>query len=167
MRIEQQPHELTIADEPTTGWFVGICLPIICGLFVALLASSWSTTDRVWLAIAFFAAQAVVLAMFRAPRTAAFDLQSRELRLTIGWLPGLRRVRTFPFQDIREAKVWRSLPGRTSLGYFRPQLILHSGERILLSTFFRSQRECTEIVTLVLPALFPGPLDGSCQPRVG
>jgi hypothetical protein len=153
MKIARQQGVLTISDESATRWGVGLGVPIVSGAFVGLLASSWSPTSRLCLGVAFFAAQALALAVLRAPRTAEFDFERRELRLSIGSFPILRRLQTIPFGKIREAKVWRSLPGNSNVGYFRPMLTLSSGKRIFLSTFFRSRRECQEIIETVQSAL--------------
>jgi hypothetical protein len=148
MKTEQQGHVLTIEDGPGAQWVIAVAVPIAVGLFWMYVFNNAAIETRLGLGALGFVATFLALSVLRAPRTAEFNAQIREVRLQIGWLPLLHRHRTIPFTAIGKAEIWHPRP-LINLGHFWPALVLHSGEWVALSGFPRPRARCAEVVASV------------------
>ena len=150
MKINRQGHIVVIDDGKGARYGLGVLVPaILVGVGFVVIWPPAAGQMRFELGALLFIATAFSLAVLNHPRTAEFDLQRRELRLSIGWPPIFGRRKTFPFDTIREAKVSQLLHLDDDLGSARPALVLKSGKTILLSTYKRSPKRCREIIEQV------------------
>jgi hypothetical protein len=144
MKISRTGPIGVIADGTAANYGIGVFVPaMLVGIFISLI---WPSPNHLYIGALAFLAAALAIAVLRPPRTAEFDIERREVRLTIGWPPLLGRRKIIPFDDIREAKVSQFLPLGNDLGSAKPALILRRGKTIFLSTYNRSPKRCRAIV---------------------
>lgn len=154
MKINRQARNVVIDDGWGAHLGLGVLVPaILVGVGFVLI---WPRADdhmRFEIGALMLAATALSLAVLNPPRAAEFDLQRREVRLTIGWPPFLGRRKVIPFDSIREVKVSQLLHLGDDLGSARPAIILKNGEKLFLSTYKRSPKRCREIIEQVRPLI--------------
>jgi hypothetical protein len=155
MNISRKEHSLIVDDGAGARYGLGAAVPAaIVFAFVVLIWPPAAGRLRFDLGAIAFVATALALAALKPPRTAAFDLQRREVRITIGWPPLLGRRRIIAFDDIREAKVRRFIK-LGDLGTARPVLVLNDGRTVFLSTYNRTPDRVGRVIKQVqrLPGL--------------
>ena len=157
MKINRQENVVVVEDGAGARYGLGVLVPaIVVGVLLVFIWPSMTGYARFDLGVLAVAIVALVLAVLNPPRASQFDLEKRQVRLTIGWPPILGRRKTIPFDAIREVKVSQFLHLGDDLGSARPALVLTSGKKLLLSTYKRSPRRCREIIEQVRPLLGAG-----------
>ncbi len=156
MKIRQQGHILTIEDGLTARWVIGLVVPLAVGLGWMILYASASGDIRLDIGALGFFGTFLALAVLRAPRTADIDSLKHEVRLVIGWLPPLQRIRTIPITSVRQAEIWQPLRW-INRAQFWPALALHSGELVALSGYPRSRAFSGKVVESVQRFIFETP----------
>ena len=156
MKISRNGQIVVVADGAFARYGVGALLPaFLVGSFLLL---AFPERFRLWQTAVAFAVTAVAIAVLKPPRRSEFDLERREVRLTIGWPPMFGRLSTFPFETIREAKVHQFIRLGDDLGSARPALVLRSRRTVFLSTYNRSPKQCRNIVEQVRSLLSRPPI---------
>ena len=154
MKISRHENVVVVEDGAGARYGLGVLVPAMAaGALIVAIWPPMAGQHDFDFGVLTFAIVALVLAVLNPPRTSEFDLEKREIRLSIGWPPMLGRRKTIPIDAVCEVEISQVLRLGDDLGSARPVLLLDSGERIFLSTYKRSPKRCREIVEQVRPLL--------------